>query len=781
MNSSKIGVHGLGGSPAVLTKVGVWVNADPPANLGSNITALWRWVESFDPVNDWMPSMSSQDAAIRWIALQWKHIQHVTKNVYIIGPNEPTVNTVEQCAWIAQFERWRMYYMQQRGYRCCIFNFSVGNPSMPQELQAQGPAKWSALLPGFSAAFAYGGIYGRHGYSWPSLRHGADYLVLRHKAEYVWLKDHGCSSLPVILTECGIDPLIRDELKPFPGTGAFRDSAWRDAIRIHYGANDPDKFYFDEMVWLDKQLNQPNELGFCIFTGPSDSTWKSYDITGQPIVRLIEAYLQMKETTVAKFVKGQDVWLISSANVNDIQGDKIDTLDAGTKCRIVSGPRSLPGKPTTTQFWEVDPEPVGKLAGYVNETVLDSIKPGNWSTRGKMHPQQDRTLPLMSNPFTDSQIQNLPEMNSRYLAYDGLPTFARGINFYHTSGLDAATGERITPAGFVPCRWLPTGNSFAALEIYPSDGKNHPLCNQQVDNPPPPPPPTNGGTTVTLPPVTLTPKPTGTNILLQGSFDVSEGSWKTDTLGNQEAPGFTTAYTRSGDILPHPTKLAFDAAQGKSVLVEARAGGWGEYKFVLKRLLPIEEQPGGRKALILVPDGNSAYKDFSDHVSHALILRASLTGTPGTVVRAWLPILGETLDAATKPDGKLEVDHWRVQAALLDGATTLDADERTYAEMVARREIDLDRCWNVFTPFATFPASGRLTLEVWTQQNWPGNKPGGGGGCDFFFSSWGVFAEVAPPPPPPTEIDLSAEIESMRSHASALLVLAGTIESKLRG
>jgi hypothetical protein len=274
-------------------------------------------------------------------------------------------------------------------------------------------------------------------------------------------------------------------------------------------------------------------------------------------------------------------------------------------------------------------------------------------------------------------------------------------------------------------------------------------------------------------------KPAGVNILPQGSFSVPEGAWDTDQLGNQLARGFTTSYTRPGDMLPHATKLAYNAAAGRSELIEARAGGWGEYKFVIRRLLAAEEQPGQPRTLILPPNGNSAYKDFSDHVSHALTLVAELTGVPGTVAKAWLPILGETGDVGTKPDGLLEVDHWRVRAELLDGPTVLDAEERTYAEMVARREINLERRWNVLTPFATFPPSGKLKLRVWTQQNWPGNKPGGGGGCDFFFSDWCVF--VTQTQPPPSNDDLSIEVAALRAHANGLLALANTLEEKGRG
>jgi hypothetical protein len=790
---------------------------------------------------------------------------------------------------------------------------------------AQGPQKWAALLPAFLTAQQHNGVYGRHAYSWPRLRHGAEYLLLRYRAEYAWLATHGAGDVPLALTEVGIDPLIRDELKPFPGHGAFRDSEWRDAIRLHYGAADPDAFYMDELAWLDAEMQKDAYVKVaCVFTGPRrGDRWASYDIAGTPLVGKLEAHIasapaelprdwavddigsfwewiqEQQHHPPGQYPAGKDHrntmigWWAGRNTRGNWGAGAVDIMKPNGRLDFDWYDRVIWGDSRGRGFASAGL----KLAVVMLDTVPSHMNVGGWY--GRQHEAEMRqgfrgivqhwkeinrrwvlgnepdhnslspvdyawalrvfcegvaaadpgaevglTMPLSQYGAAD---HSTPWVRAVLNALGTKPSNLRGMNVHPYAGNNpevAVNRNLMTSLAQFPLDYwvLEYGKSKHELLTHWDDGGERLLRVQQlavqsfqeaysylttgpyaartklicyhrlfdvpqwaggmvsigvwegaagwkqllydasmeayakVQGVPTLPP--DEEPDMPLPPVTLVPKPAGVNVLPQGSFSVLEGFWNTDVLGNQLAKGFTTTYTQPNDLLPHTTKLAYNAAAHKSEIVPARAGGWGEYKFVIRRLLGPAEQPGQPRTLILPPDGNSAYKDFSDHVSHSLKLEADLNGTPGTVARAWLPILGETQDVATKPDGLLEVDHWRVRAELLDGATVVDAEERTYVEMVARREMDLERCWNVFTPFATFPASGKLKLRVWTQQNWPGNKPGGGGGCDFFFSGWEVIVTGAVQPPPPSNDDLSIEVAALRAHANGLLALANTLEAK---
>src|SRR3990167_8342461 len=119
---SRLGIHCLGRGPDQSLidsgmRVCKWVNSDPPTNLPSSFTAIWRWVENPDSINDKMGG-SPEAAALEWISKQWPHILFVPKTVYIEGPNENNCENPTQAAWFSRFEIERMRLMEAKGYKC---------------------------------------------------------------------------------------------------------------------------------------------------------------------------------------------------------------------------------------------------------------------------------------------------------------------------------------------------------------------------------------------------------------------------------------------------------------------------------------------------------------------------------------------------------------------------------------------------------------------------------------------------------------------------------------
>jgi LysM repeat protein len=221
--------------------------------------------------------------------------------------------------------------------------------------------------------------------------------------------------------------------------------------------------------------------------------------------------------------------------------------------------------------------------------------------------------------------------------------------------------------------------------------------------PTPTPPPSGGGTTVI-----------GSAAIANPSF---EQGWSTDgATGNQTPNGWNTFSPPKNATLPFPTK------NQEGSVVAAISSGPGEYVHKLSWQLPADEQAGLSRAILL--EGGTVYKAFGLNGAHALQLSQTLFGTPGTSLRVYVYILGETHDAPTNAAGTLEDDHF-VALVKLGGVE----DRRTYAQMKTHFDVPGNqRPWNRFTVTAQVPASGQLPLEITLQQNWPGRT-------DFFIDN----------------------------------------------
>lgn len=260
---SKAGVHYLGTGPdpaLAAARVIKFVDVTPPA-LPSGVTALWRWVEPFDPVNDWMPNKTPEQAAHDWIALQRPRFASMPHSVYIEGPNEPTVFTAAQAEWFSDFEITRMGNMEILGWRCCIGNFPTGRPPLGSD---DNWATWRAFLPALRYAARNGHLLGLHeyGYSIDSWNMG------RWRRVYDWLPADAQPDF--VISEWGVDG----------DRGRYRDGAVSD------------QGYMDLIAAYDARLSaHPKARGFTIFTRGTngDSAWDPFEIT--PLIGKLAAYL----------------------------------------------------------------------------------------------------------------------------------------------------------------------------------------------------------------------------------------------------------------------------------------------------------------------------------------------------------------------------------------------------------------------------------------------------------------------------------------------------------
>jgi hypothetical protein len=221
---------------------------------------------------------------------------------YWEGHNEPVWSTVDGMAWYAQFEIERMRLMAGLGLRCVIGNFATGTP--PLEL-------WPAFLPALQAAVEYRALLGLHEYScpwmwWMTGSHQIDpaadqgdegWTTLRYRKVYrQHLIPHHLGSLPLVITECGIDPLVTPRPEGAPA------GAWKDLGKYweaHDGEADKADYYFRQLVWYDEELQKDHYVvGATIFTwGNFGGAWADFDVAGTGVSQRLITYAQENPTS----------------------------------------------------------------------------------------------------------------------------------------------------------------------------------------------------------------------------------------------------------------------------------------------------------------------------------------------------------------------------------------------------------------------------------------------------------------------------------------------------
>jgi len=302
--ATKLGAHVLrsaadlgdyvAAKPAVVKLVGEWGMA---ADLPEGVLAIGRKHQAdYDAQHQYKEGMSPADAARQFVEDQADVYRANPQIAYWEGHNEPIWNTPEEMAWYAQFEIERMKCMANVGLRCVIGNFATGTPDL---------ALWEQFLPAIEAGLEYEALLGVHEYScpwmwWMTGKHQVDpsedqgdegWTTLRYRKVYrQWLIPRGLV-IPLVITECGIDPLVNPKPEGAPG------GTWKD-LGDFWEANDlePDKhdYYFRQLVWYDQELQKDDYVvGATIFTwGNFGAPWSSFDVAGTPVAEKLVAYTQ---------------------------------------------------------------------------------------------------------------------------------------------------------------------------------------------------------------------------------------------------------------------------------------------------------------------------------------------------------------------------------------------------------------------------------------------------------------------------------------------------------
>jgi len=278
---------------AVAKFVGDWGTArDVPAGT---LVIGRRHQGDYDAQRQKATGKTPSEAAQQFVHDQLPTYQSNPHIKYWEGHNEPVWNDEEGMRWYAQFEVKRMQAMANLGLKCVIGNFAAGTP--PLHL-------WPAFLPALRATKQYEAILGLHEYScpwmwWMTGKHQLDpnadegdegWTTLRYRKAYrQYLIPNGLGDVPLVITECGLDPLVNP--KP-PGCDG---GAWKQLGAYWEKHNDePDKadYYFRQLVWYDQELQKDDYvIGATIFTwGNFGKPWADFDVAGTGVAKKLITY-----------------------------------------------------------------------------------------------------------------------------------------------------------------------------------------------------------------------------------------------------------------------------------------------------------------------------------------------------------------------------------------------------------------------------------------------------------------------------------------------------------
>jgi len=315
---TKLGPHVLRAAPDVLEYihagvpvvkfVGDWGMAEDVPEGALIVGRQYR--RSYDAQLQKNTGKTPREAARQYVSDQLPRYRSNPRIVYWEGHNEPVWTTLDEMAWYAQFEIERMKLMAQLGLKCVIGNFASGTPPLDM---------WPAFLSAVRAALDYEGVLGLHEYSCPWLwwmtgkyqlnpeedQGDEGWTTLRYRKVYrKYLIPEGIGRVPLVLTECGIDPLVN------PKPDGAPSSAWKQLgnyWREHN--NEPDKadFYFRQLVWYDQELQKDDYVvGGVIFTwGNTGHPWSDFDVAGTDVSRKLVEYAASNPATQPFVYPGQ--------------------------------------------------------------------------------------------------------------------------------------------------------------------------------------------------------------------------------------------------------------------------------------------------------------------------------------------------------------------------------------------------------------------------------------------------------------------------------------------
>ena len=211
--------------------------------------------------------------------------------------NEPVAGNVDEMARFAEFEAERTRLLGERGIRSVIGNFGTGQPPMEQ---------WQAFLPAVRAAIQYDGWLGLHEYSAPTMYYlssveglgrypgvrpqDSGWLTLRYRKVYQEILAPAGLTLPLVMTELGVDGLVQNRPGPPDARG------WQEFQHYWaengYGLWGPGA-YIEQLVWYDNAMRQDDYvIGGTIFALAPTAGWETYDIMG-PAAGVLKQYLSV--------------------------------------------------------------------------------------------------------------------------------------------------------------------------------------------------------------------------------------------------------------------------------------------------------------------------------------------------------------------------------------------------------------------------------------------------------------------------------------------------------
>ncbi len=281
--------------PAVVKFVGDWGMAqDVPAGV---LVIGRRHEGRYDAQHQRSTGKTPLEAVQQFIQDQLPTYETNPVIKYWEGHNEPVWNDKEGMGWYAQFEIERMRLMAEMGLKCVLGNFATGSPKLDL---------WPAFLPALQAALEYKALLGIHEYScpwiwWMTGKHQMDpnadegdegWTTLRYRKIYRrHLIPNGLGNVPLVITECGIDPLVNPK-PPGAASGAWKQLGgfWAE----HDGERDKADYYYRQLVWYDKELQKDDYVvGATVFTwGSFGGAWKDFDVAGTNVAKKLVAYTQ---------------------------------------------------------------------------------------------------------------------------------------------------------------------------------------------------------------------------------------------------------------------------------------------------------------------------------------------------------------------------------------------------------------------------------------------------------------------------------------------------------
>jgi len=217
----------------------------------------WSAEPAVDPTSD--PAAKAAMMMAKHMP-RWKYEKDVIDYWEVLNENAPP--TVEEHVWLAQFFIEAMNIAEENGYKLALFSYSVGVPKWHV---------WEAIVETgvFAQAKAGGHVLALHEYTWPT----TDYRWGEPLEDQPSYPDRGCLTgryrhlyrdflvprdevIPLAITECGLDPILRQPGQP---------KTWKER-------------YVETMIWYDTRLREDDYvLGAAMFTIGSIAGWQDYD------------------------------------------------------------------------------------------------------------------------------------------------------------------------------------------------------------------------------------------------------------------------------------------------------------------------------------------------------------------------------------------------------------------------------------------------------------------------------------------------------------------------